>query len=117
MRLDAEEDVDPRPARRTPASPSPASLILVPSSTPAGMFTDSVRSLVTRPCPEQAPQGSEITRPRPWQVGQVRSTVKKPEDVRTAPWPLQVGQVLGLVPGLAPDPLHGSQETDVGTRI
>ena len=44
-----------------------------------------------------------MTWPRPWQVGQVRSTVKKPDCERTAPTPPQVLQVLGDVPGLAPD--------------
>ena len=100
-----------------PASPSLASRMRVPSSTPAGMLTESVRSLVTRPWPEQALQGSEITWPRPWQVGQVRSTVKKPDCERTAPWPPQVEQVLGDVPGLAPVPLHTSHDTEEGTRI
>ena len=35
----------------------------------------------------------------------------------TAPWPPQVEQVFGLVPGLAPEPLHVSQDTEDGTRI
>ena len=41
--------------------------------------------------------------PRPWQLGQVRSMVKKPWLARTLPWPAQVGQVVGLVPARAPD--------------
>ena len=81
------------------------------------MLTESVRSFVTRPCPAQAVQGSEITWPRPWQVGQVRSTVKKPDCERTAPCPPQVEQVLGEEPGFAPVPLQVSQETEDGTRI
>ena len=89
----------------------------VPSSTPAGIFTDSVRSRVMRPWPPQLPQGSEITWPLPWQVGQVRSTVKKPCEALTAPAPPQVPQVLGAVPGLAPVPLQTSQAVAVGTRI
>ena len=89
----------------------------VPSSTPAGMLTESVRSLVTRPEPRQAWQGSSIVSPRPWQVGQVRSMVKKPWLARTLPWPPQVGHVVGLVPALAPVPEHVSQETLVGTQI
>ena len=72
---------------------------------------------MTRPWPPQAPQGSEMTWPRPWQVGQVRSTVKKPDCERTAPAPPQVPQVLGLDPALAPVPLQVSQVTDEGTRI
>jgi hypothetical protein len=50
----------------------------VPSSTPGGILTDSVRSRVVRPEPLQVGQGSSITWPRPWQIGQVRSSVKKP---------------------------------------
>ena len=83
----------------------------VPSSTPGGMLTESVRSLVTRPEPWQLLHGSSMISPRPWQVGQVRSMVKKPWLARTLPWPPQVGQVVGLVPALAPVPLHVSQET------
>ena len=75
----------------------------VPSSTPGGMLTESVRSLVMRPEPWQLWQGSSIVSPRPWQFGQVRSMVKKPWLARTLPWPPQVGQVVGLVPAWAPD--------------
>src|SRR5436190_1528410 len=89
----------------------------VPSSTPAGILIDSVRSRVTLPAPPQAEQGSEITWPRPWQLGQVRSTVKKPWLDLTAPIPPQVGHVLGCVPALPPAPLQASQVTDAGTRI
>src|SRR5687767_6734213 len=89
----------------------------VPSSTPAGIFTDRVRSFVIRPAPWQLLQGSEITCPRPWQDWHVRSTVKNPEDCRTAPEPWQVGQVFGDEPGLAPLPLHASHVTEEGTRI
>ena len=88
----------------------------VPSSTPAGIVTCKLRSLVTRPWPPHELQGSLITWPRPAHVGQARSTVKKPDCERTAPAPPQVPQVFGWVPGLAPEPLHGSQVTDEGTR-
>ena len=53
--------------------------------------------------------------PRPWQVGQVRSTEKKPWLARTRPEPWQVPQVFGCVPGLAPEPEQTSQVTAVGT--
>ena len=43
--------------------------------------------------------------------------VKKPWLARTLPGPPQVGQVVGLVPALAPVPEQVSQETLVGTRI
>ena len=90
----------------------------VPSSTPGGMLTESVRSRVTRPEPEQVGHGSSITWPRPWQIGQVRSRVKKPPWVwRMRPWPLQCWQVFGLVPALAPLPEQVSQVTEVGSRI
>src|SRR5262249_15388540 len=101
---------------RPPASPSPASLMRVPSSTPAGMLTESARSRVTRPEPEQDGQGLSITWPRPWQLGQVRSRVKKPWAWRIRPWPPQVGQAFGLVPDLAPEPEQDSQVTEVGMR-
>ena len=58
-----------------------------------------------------------MTSPRPWQLGQVRSMVKKPWEARTLPNPAQVGQLVGLVPGFAPDPEHFSQATLDGTRI
>ena len=70
-----------------------------------------------RPEPLQVGQGSSITWPRPWQIGQVRSSVKKPPWVwRMRPWPLQCWQVFGLVPGLAPEPEQASQVTEVGSR-
>ena len=89
----------------------------VPSSTPAGTLTDSVRSRVTRPEPEQFGHGLSITWPRPWQATQVRSSVKKPCVWRTFPCPPQVGQVFGLEPALAPAPEHASHVTEVGMRI
>src|SRR5581483_7076144 len=89
----------------------------VPSSMPAGMFTDSLRSSVIRPEPEQAGQGSATTSPRPWQLGQVRSIEKKPCAARTRPWPSQVGQVFGDEPRLAPVPEQVLQTILVGTSI
>src|SRR5205085_7153666 len=88
----------------------------VPSSTPAGTFTESVRSRVTRPEPEQFGHGLSITCPRPWQATHVRSSVKKPCVWRTLPAPPQVEHVFGLEPVLAPLPEHASQVTDVGMR-
>ena len=57
----------PLAAPRGPASPSPESLILVPSSTPAGIFTLIVFSLCVLPSPLQELQGSVITWPLPEQ--------------------------------------------------
>ena len=89
----------------------------VPVSTPAGMLTLSVRSLRTRPAPAQAGQGFLMIWPRPPQVGQVRSTVKKPCCARTLPCPEQVGQVEGSEPPSAPVPWQASQAALDGTVI
>src|SRR5262247_950547 len=43
--------------------------------------------------------------------------VKKPWLARTLPMPPQVGQVEGLVPGLAPVPVQPSQVTQVGAAF
>src|SRR5581483_4752067 len=102
---------------RKPASPSPAKRMRVPSSTPAGMLTDSVRSLTTLPEPLQDVPGSLMISPRPWQEGQVRSMVKNPCEARTLPAPPHVGQEEGAVPDLAPLPVQASHVTLVGTRI
>ena len=88
----------------------------VPVSTPAGMLTDKERSFSVRPAPPQDLQGFLMVWPAPAQVGQVRSTVKKPCWARTLPMPEQVGQVTGSAPPSAPVPLHTSQPTELGTR-
>ena len=49
-----------------------------------------------------------MTSPTPRQVGQVRSTTKKPWLARTWPRPWHMVQGRALVPGLAPVPPHGS---------
>jgi hypothetical protein len=57
-------------------------------------------------------------RPVPWHFGQVCWIEKKPLlQANLAVEPLQVGQVLGWVPGLAPEPWQGSQTSMVGMRI
>src|SRR4051794_33715507 len=89
----------------------------VPSSTPAGVLTERGRARVTRPAPPHAGQGSSMTSPRPWQVGQVRSIEKKPCVARTRPWPAQVGHCRGFDPDLAPEPEHASHVTEVGILI
>ena len=50
----------PDPADRSPASPSPDNLILVPLSTPGGTFTDNFFVLLRTPVPRQDLHGSEI---------------------------------------------------------
>ena len=89
----------------------------MPSSTPVGMFTASDFSFCTRPAPRQSGQGSAMTWPAPWQVGQVRSMVKNPCCALTLPAPPQVPHADGRVPARAPEPLQGSQFTVPGTRI
>ena len=79
------------------------------------MLTESERSFSTRPAPLQVLQGFLMIWPRPEQVGQVFSTVKKPWLARTLPMPEQVGQVVGSVPPSAPEPLQVVQLTAVGT--
>ena len=81
-----------------PASPSPASLILVPVSTPGGMLTLSFFDFSTLPCPLHKRQGFFMIWPLPEQVGQVLSTVKKPCCALTFPIPEQVGHEVGLAP-------------------
>ena len=48
-----------------PASPLPASLILVPSSTPFGIVTDTFLFVCLLPCPLQSPHGLVISSPLP----------------------------------------------------
>ena len=48
-----------------PASPLPASLILVPSSTPLGIVTDTFLFVCLLPCPLQSPHGLVISSPLP----------------------------------------------------
>ena len=72
-----------------PASPFPASLILVPSSTPLGIVTDIFFEICLLPCPLQSVQGWVISSPLPVHWGQVCWTVKKPWLVLTLPFPPQ----------------------------
>ena len=62
----------------SPASPSPPNLILVPSSTPCGIFTDSFLFFFTLPVPLHGLQGFLIIDPLPEQEAHVLSNVKKP---------------------------------------
>ena len=72
----------------------------VPSSTPAGMLTDSVRSRLHLARAVAVRAGLSMISPRPRQRGQVRSMAKKPCCARTRPWPPQVVQVSGFGAGL-----------------
>ncbi len=61
----------PFPAPLDPASPLPASLILVPSSTPLGIVTDNLFEACFFPCPLQSLQGFVISSPVPEHCGHV----------------------------------------------
>ena len=58
-----------------------------------------------------------MTLPLPWHFGQVCWMLKKPCCMRTWPWPAQVVQVTGWVPGLAPLPWQVSHLSQLGTRM
>ena len=72
-----------------PASPFPASLILVPSSTPLGIVTETFLEVCLFPCPLQSVQGLVISSPLPAHWGHVCWTVKKPWLDLTLPFPPQ----------------------------
>ena len=56
--------------------------------------------------------------PRPPQVGQVRSTVKKPCCALTLPWPEQVGQVAADIRGYyPPEPYKGKGVRYAGEQV
>ncbi len=89
----------------------------MPLSIPAGIFTSSVLLRLMRPAPEHAGHGSGTILPVPWHFGQVCWMLKKPCCMRTWPWPPQVEQVTGDVPGFAPEPWQVSHLSQDGTRI
>ena len=72
-----------------PASPLPANLILVPSSTPFGMVTEIFLEVCFFPWALQSLHGLVISSPVPLHWGQVCWTVKKPWLVLTFPFPSQ----------------------------
>ena len=43
--------------------------------------------------------------------------VKKPWLARTRPWPLQLPQAVGLLPGAQPEPVQASQVSEAGTLM
>src|SRR4029450_12583533 len=88
-----------------------------PSSTPAGIFTDSVLCFLMRPAPRQVTHGSVTCLPVPWHVGQGCWMGKKPCDRGNVPGPWHVSHVLWEVPGFAPEPLQVSHVSIVGMRI
>ena len=80
----------------------------MPVSTPAGILTVSARRERTRPSPEHSRQGSGMTVPKPRQAAQGRRVRISPRKERctwaTSPWPRQVSQGTGWLPGAAPSP-------------
>src|SRR5580658_7825611 len=91
----------------------------VPSSTPAGILTFTVRLVLTRPSPSHSGQGRRITVPKPPQPGQGREVITWPRNDLvtwlTSPRPLQTSQVLGWLPGALPSPEQVGQTTAVST--
>ena len=91
----------------------------MPSSTPAGTLTVSVRRARTRPSPEHSPQGCSMIDPSPEQRGQVRVVMTWPRKDRctccTSPRPRQVSQVIGYVPEAVPAPVHVPHTTAVSS--
>ena len=102
-----------------PVSPSPASWMCVPSSTPAGIRTLMVRRVRTRPSASHSGHGLRMTVPKPPQPGHGREVMTWPRNDRvtwlTSPRPLQTSQVSGWVPGAVPSPEQVGQTTAVST--
>ena len=63
-----------------PVSPSPASWMWVPSSTPAGIRTLIVRRVLTRPSPSHSGHGLRMTVPKPPQPGHGREVITWPRN-------------------------------------
>ena len=68
----------PLEAPLEPASPFPANLILVPSSTPFGIVTEIFFDTCLLPWPLQSLHGLVISSPFPAHCGHVCCTVKNP---------------------------------------
>ena len=78
-----------------PASPFPANLILVPSSTPLGIVTEIFLDACFLPWPLQSVQGFVISSPFPLHWGHVCWTVKKPWFDLILPLPPQYEHLSG----------------------
>ena len=74
-----------------------------------------------RPSPWQVSQTDSTTRPSPRQRGQAVTLTIWPSIVwrswRISPRPLHCGQVVGWVPGLAPEPWQVSHRLRTGNSI
>ena len=93
----------------------------MPSATPEGIFTVTVRRERTRPSPPHCTQGSGMVSPVPRQVGHTRAVTTWPRKLRwtdwTSPAPPQVSQVTACVPGAVPAPVQTVHSTAVSTLI
>src|SRR5690348_11241377 len=83
------------------------------SATPAGIRAWSVRVLLPRPLPSQTGHGLSTRSPRPLQSRHGSEKAKFPRLRLAAPVPSQVGQTRGVVPALAPVPLHAEQAEEL----
>src|SRR5436309_4423335 len=101
----------------TPGSHLPRRRIFVPSLTPAGIFTVYRFVLRSRPEPWQRGHGSSITVPLPRQRGHGVDSPKSPWLSILTPRPLHSGQIVGVVPGFAPEPPHSRQAVSTSTGI
>ena len=86
-------------------------------STPGGIDTEIVFCFFVRPVPEHFMHGFLIASPAPPHVEHVLSIEKKPDDVLTLPYPLQLGHVDGLEPFAPPVPLQEEQSIELGIFI
>ena len=86
---------------------------------PPGICTSTGSVVRRRPRPRQSVQGESMRAPRPRHAGQVDVCTNCPKAVfeTCCTWPLppHVGQVAGVVPGSAPEPLQRSHSTMVST--
>ena len=90
----------------------------VPSSTPAGMLTESVRSRVTRPAPLQVGHGvgDHLAAALAGRAGALDGE-EALRRAHLADAAAGRGRSWGCVPALAPEPVQVSQVTVVGTLI
>src|SRR6201999_4485580 len=93
----------------------PASLMRLPSRTPAGMFTRSFLMLRCAPEPLQVGHGFSITVPDPPQLEHGCEIEKMPWFWGSMPRPWQTGETFGEVPGRPPEPCQVGHGCDVGT--
>ena len=88
-----------------------------PSSTPAGIFTDSVLCCLMRPAPLQVGQGSGSILPVPWHCGQVCWIEKKPCEHAHLAAAVAGGAGLGLRARLGAAAVAGLAASIAGMRI